>query len=1053
MSGTQSSNAGQAVTPGNWITQTINGMTYQVLLPANYDPSIKYPTVLYLHQLDMGDDPSGLLAEVNPWFNSTTFRADYPAIIVMPLLDQTADPSGETINWGGVSTADSAGEDNAIAALQQVQQQYSTDNSRIYVTGNSMGGIGTEDMVIKYNAYTGTEGKIFAAALSLAGADYGQGYPTPNASVVGGLKNVPFWAIHGGQDTTVPLTWDQNLYAAEQASGGDMMYTQDNSLGHDVWDTYYTQDGPGSPLGWLFSQSTNGNTTPPSPPSATPSANDTTVAAGSTAAITDASGNLWTITSAGLVAVNGTADTTTANVIELAYVNGTVWQENASKLWWGKTSPTATWTAGANPLPAPSANDTTVAAGSTAAITDASGNLWTITSAGLVAVNGTADTTTANVIELAYVNGTVWQENASKLWWSKTSPTATWTAGANPLPAPSANDTTVAAGSTAAITDASGNLWTITSAGLVAVNGTADTTTANVIELAYVNGTVWQENASKLWWSKTSPTATWTAGADPLPVTPTPPPTPANVVGSGSDMIVLTMSEDADGPAGVAGRDAEFTVNVDGRQIGGLQTVTASHAAGQTETFTFEGNYAPGRHAVTVTFANNSMTAGDQAAFNDGGDRNLYVNSVTYDHSTVSSSVTPVYGSPFYPPLSASGLQPGNAVYSVTDTTAIPANPPSTATTTPAAASFGTGPDTLTLAMSEDPYAGDAMFTVAVDGTAIPATFTTSAIEWEGQAQQFNLHGTWGNGAHTVTVTYLNDLVGPIDSAGGYDPDDRNLVINGVSYDGTSATGAPYELFNDGSASFSVPVSKPATPTPTPAPTPLPPASANDTMVLAGSSGTITDAAGNSWGITSSGQVVVDGVVDATTANVTELAYVGHTVWQENASNLWWGKANASAAWGTGSSTSPLPAPITLVAASTTVSQSDVSIASTSGGHMLFLSGSGDVANLSGGANTITDTGSDNTYILPASGAGADTFTSNIFNAGDKLDIAAALGATDWAGSAYTYELPNYLKVSTSGQNVTLSMADKSGSAGVAIATINGAGATTLTSLLPHLVI
>src|SRR5258708_3440761 len=115
MSGTQTTTSGQAVTAGNWITQTINGMQYEGLLPANYNPNVKYSTVLYLHQLDMGNAPSGLLAEVNPWFNSTTFRTDYPAIIVMPLLDQTADPSGETINWGGVSTADSTGEDNAIA--------------------------------------------------------------------------------------------------------------------------------------------------------------------------------------------------------------------------------------------------------------------------------------------------------------------------------------------------------------------------------------------------------------------------------------------------------------------------------------------------------------------------------------------------------------------------------------------------------------------------------------------------------------------------------------------------------------------------------------------------------------------------------------------------------------------------------------------------------------------------------------------------------------------------------------------------------------------------
>ena len=89
--------------------------------------------------------------------------------------------------------------------------------------------------------------------------------PQPNASVVEGLKTVPFWAIHGGQDTTVSPTFDQNLYAAEQAIGGDMKYTQDDSLGHDVWDTYYPQTGLGSPLGWLFSQSTAGGVTPTGP--------------------------------------------------------------------------------------------------------------------------------------------------------------------------------------------------------------------------------------------------------------------------------------------------------------------------------------------------------------------------------------------------------------------------------------------------------------------------------------------------------------------------------------------------------------------------------------------------------------------------------------------------------------------------------------------------------------------------------------------------------------------------------------------------------------------
>jgi hypothetical protein len=180
-----------------------------------------------------------------------------------------------------------------------------------------------------------------------------------------------------------------------------------------------------------------------------PSPNDTVVTAGSTAAIVDASGNTWTITSGGQVAVNGTVDPTTANVTLLAYVNSVVWQENTNKLWWGKTSPSASWSppsgTSTSPLPfSPSPNDTLVTAGSTAAIVDASGNTWTITSGGQVAVNGTVDPTTAKVTLLAYVNGVVWQENTNKLWWGKTSPSASWSppSGTSTTPLPPSGTTT-----------------------------------------------------------------------------------------------------------------------------------------------------------------------------------------------------------------------------------------------------------------------------------------------------------------------------------------------------------------------------------------------------------------------------------------------------------------------------------------------------------------------------------------------------------------------------------------------------------------------------------
>jgi dienelactone hydrolase len=238
--------------PGQWQQQTINGMKYDVLLPANYDPSKKYPTVLYLHQLDMGTDEPDLLNEVNPWFNSSSYRTNNPSIVVMPLLDQSADPSGQTVNFGGVSNDQQAGETNAIAALKQVESTYSVDSSRVYVTGNSLGGIGTWDMLTKYNAVNGTNEKIFAAGMPLAGNDYAAGGSNPDPNVVNQLKDVPIWAVHGADDQQVPNSWDRAL-SQSLANDPNFHYTE-LPTGHDVWDTVYPDQTYWS---WLFSQQSN----------------------------------------------------------------------------------------------------------------------------------------------------------------------------------------------------------------------------------------------------------------------------------------------------------------------------------------------------------------------------------------------------------------------------------------------------------------------------------------------------------------------------------------------------------------------------------------------------------------------------------------------------------------------------------------------------------------------------------------------------------------------------------------------------------------------------
>jgi endoglucanase len=348
----------------------------------------------------------------------------------------------------------------------------------------------------------------------------------PGKTIVGAQSNV--WtitaggqvAVNGTTDTTtsnvIELAYEKGLVWQESAS----KVWWSKTLPTDTW-------GPAA-----------GTTISPVPvvvvpPKIVQSPDNTVILPGSTAAITDAAGNKWTINAAGQVAVNGTADTTTSGVAALAYEKGLIWQENKSNLWWSKTLPTDAWGPAAGtatspvpvvvvvpPKPVPSPDNTVIPAGSTAAITDAAGNKWTITAAGQVAVNGVADATTSGVAALAYEKGLIWQENKSNLWWSKTLPTDAWGPAAGtatspvpvvvpPKPVPSADNTVIHAGSTAAILDAALNKWTINAGGQVAVNGVADTGTSNVTMLAYEKGLVWQENKSNLWWSKTLPTDAW----------------------------------------------------------------------------------------------------------------------------------------------------------------------------------------------------------------------------------------------------------------------------------------------------------------------------------------------------------------------------------------------------------------------------------------------------------------------------------------------------------------------------------------------------------------
>jgi len=108
----------------------------------------------------------------------------------------------------------------------------------------------------------------------------------------------------------------------------------------------------------------------------------------------------------------------------------------------------------------------------------------------------------------------------------------------------------------------------------------------------------------------------------------TTPTIPVVTIGSGGDTLALTISED------LGESSAQFTVLVDGQQIGGTQTVNAAalQANRLAQTFDVNGNFSAGSHVVTIDFLN-ATSAGDP-----GSDSVLYFTGATINGSAITGA-------------------------------------------------------------------------------------------------------------------------------------------------------------------------------------------------------------------------------------------------------------------------------------------------------------------------------------------------------------------------------------------------------------------------------
>jgi lysophospholipase L1-like esterase/poly(3-hydroxybutyrate) depolymerase len=212
---------------------------YRLLRPEKYDAAKKYPLVLVLHGSgERGRDNEAQLKYGAELFLKPQARATFACFVVVPQCPP--DQKWADVDWSSDTPVQpekvSEPMSQVLGVLDGLETEFSIDQDRLYVTGLSMGGYGTWDLITRYPA------KWAAAAPICGGGD---------KTRAAHAKDVPIWAFHGAMDKTVKPARTEEMIAAIEAAGGHPLFSEYPYVGHGSWTLAF--DEPEF-LPWMFAQ-------------------------------------------------------------------------------------------------------------------------------------------------------------------------------------------------------------------------------------------------------------------------------------------------------------------------------------------------------------------------------------------------------------------------------------------------------------------------------------------------------------------------------------------------------------------------------------------------------------------------------------------------------------------------------------------------------------------------------------------------------------------------------------------------------------------------------
>lgn len=218
-------------------------LPYRLHQPARQEPGVRYPLVLFLHGAgERGADNRGQFSR----FTSTVrFWEQLPCFVLAPQCPlPTGDDDAESV-W--VQTSFRAPSHImrespswplrlVMEMLDRTLAEHPVDLDRVYVTGLSMGGFASWELLQR------EPGKFAAAMPVCGGADL---------AFAPKLAGMPAWLFHSDDDHIVPVCRSRDMIAALKAAGGSPRYTEYTGFNHDAWIPAYADNEAWT---WLFSQ-------------------------------------------------------------------------------------------------------------------------------------------------------------------------------------------------------------------------------------------------------------------------------------------------------------------------------------------------------------------------------------------------------------------------------------------------------------------------------------------------------------------------------------------------------------------------------------------------------------------------------------------------------------------------------------------------------------------------------------------------------------------------------------------------------------------------------